>query len=305
MKILVSGASGLIGSALVSTLASDGHEILRLSHSDSDGDATTATWQPENGDFPDAQKAKLQGVEAAFHLAGENVFGRWDEDKKRAIRDSRVASTRILSEALAALSPRPRVLISASAVGYYGSRGAEALNENSAPGDDFLADVCRDWERVADAARDAGIRVAHPRFGVVLSKDGGALQKMLLPFSLGLGGPIGTGKQFFSWIALEDVIGGLRFLLENENAAGAFNFVAPEAVKNHTFVRALGRVLQRPAVVPLPASALELAFGKESAGQTLLASQRAVPEKLLAHGFEFQHSKLEDALRAILNDELD
>jgi uncharacterized protein (TIGR01777 family) len=300
MKILISGASGLIGSALVQTLENDGHEILRLSHSDSDGDASTATWQPEKGIFPDAQKAKLQGLEAAFHLAGENVFGRWDDDKKRAIRDSRVGSTHILSEALAALSPRPRVLVCASAVGYYGSRGAESLNENSAPGDDFLARVCRDWESAADPAREAGIRVAHARFGVVLNKGGGALQKMLLPFQLGLGGPMGTGKQFFSWITLEDVIGGLRFLLENENAEGAFNFAAPDAVKNHTFVRALGRVLRRPAVVPLPALALEFAFGKESADQTLLASQRAVPEKLLACGFEFQHPTLEAALRDVL-----
>lgn len=301
MKILVSGASGLIGSALVSTLQGDGHEILRLSHSDSDGDATTATWQPEKGIFADAQQAKLQGVEAAFHLAGENVFGRWNEAKKNSIRESRVRSTQLLSEALAALSPLPRVLVSASAIGYYGSRGAEALNENSASGDDFLASVCRDWESAAEPARVAGIRVVHPRFGVVLSANGGALQKMLLPFSFGLGGPIGTGKQFFSWISLEDAIGGLRFLLENENVEGAFNFVAPDAVKNHTFVRALGRVLQRPAVVPLPSFALELALGKESARQTLLASQRAVPEKLLANGFQFQHKKLEDGLQSMLS----
>ncbi len=303
MKILVSGASGLIGSALVQSFQNEGHEILRLSHSDSAGDATTATWQPEKGEFPEAQKAKLKGVEAAFHLAGENVFGRWGEAKKQSIRESRVGSTHVLSEALAALSPLPRVLISASAVGYYGSRGAEALNENSAHGDDFLANVCRDWESAAEPARAAGIRVVHPRFGVVLSQDGGALQKMLLPFSLGLGGPIGTGKQFFSWMTLEDVIGGLRFVLDNENATGAFNFVAPDAVKNHTFVRVLGRVLRRPAIMPLPAPALALTLGKESADQTLLASQRAVPEKLLASGFRFQHPKLEDALRAILTDE--
>ena len=301
MKILVSGASGLIGSALVESLEKDGHEIMRLSHSDSEGDASIATWQPAAGKFPDEQKEKLHGVEAAFHLAGENVFGRWNEEKKRAIRESRAKSTQLLSEALTALSPRPRVLISASAVGYYGSRGAEVLSESSTPGTDFLAVVCRDWERAASAARDAGIRVAHPRFGVVLSKDGGALQKMLTPFKLGLGGPIGSGKQFFSWIALDDVIGGLRFLLETETTAGAFNFVAPEPVKNHTFARALGRAVQRPALIPVPASALELALGKESANQTVLASQRAVPEKLLAAGFQFQHAKLDDALHAILN----
>lgn len=299
MKILISGASGLIGSALTKSLEADGHEVLRLSRS-APRDETSVQWQPEAGRFESSEKQKLEGVEAAFHLAGENVFGRWTDEKKAHIRNSRVQSTRLLSKALAQLPERPRVLICASAVGYYGSRGDEVLREDSMAGTGFLAEVCREWESAADIAREAGIRVIHARFGVVLSKEGGALQKMLLPFKLGLGGPIGSGRQYFSWITTDDVIGALRFALDKEKLAGAVNLVAPEPVTNREFTQTLAGVLRRPAIMPLPAFALKLALNPESANETLLASQRAIPEKLLVNGYKFQHPNLANALSTIL-----
>jgi len=227
-------------------------------------------------------------------------LGRWTNPKKIRIRESRIRSTHLLSETLAKLPTRPRVLICASAVGYYGHRGSEILREDSASGRGFLASVCREWEDSASAARDAGIRVVHARFGVVLSPHGGALQKMLLPFQLGLGGPIGSGRQFLSWISIDDTIAALRFALDNSKIEGALNVVAPAPVANRAFVETLGKVLARPALIPLPAFALKIALGKEAANETLLASQRAIPERLAAHGFQFQHPELEGALRHLL-----
>jgi len=300
MKILISGASGLIGSALSASLEADGHLVLRLSR-EASKDRDSIQWQPESGRFDIREMEKLAGVEAAFHLAGESVFGRWSDDKKTRIRDSRVRSTHLLSETLAKLPTPPRVLVCASAIGYYGHRGGELLREDSASGRGFLAGVGREWEDAADAAREAKIRTVHARFGIVLSKDGGALQKMLLPFSLGLGGPIGSGRQYLSWVGIDDVVGALRFALDHEKIEGAMNVTAPNSVTNRVFVQTLGRVLRRPAIMPLPAFALKLALGKEAATETLLASQRAIPEKLRANGFQFQQPELEKALSEILD----
>jgi uncharacterized protein (TIGR01777 family) len=302
MKILVSGATGFIGSALCASLENDGHGVLRLSRGEPKrkGDPSFVQWQPDSGRFDIAQLEKLDGIEAAIHLAGENVIGRWSEERKHRIRDSRVASTHLLCETLAHLPHRPRVLICASAIGYYGHRGSELLREDSASGKGFLAGVCREWEDAADAARGAGIRTVHARIGVVLGKDGGALQKMLLPFKLGLGGPVGSGRQYFSWITLDDLIAAFKFALRDEKISGALNLVAPNPVTNRVFAQTLGRVLRRPAVIPLPAFAARLAMGREAAGETLLISQRVLPEKLLAHHFQFEYSDLEAALRAML-----
>lgn len=305
MTILISGASGLIGSALTQSLESDGHRVLRLTRSEPSGRSSRelVSWQPEIGRFEIGEMEKLQGVEAVVHLAGESILGRWTKEKKLQIRESRVRSTQLLSEALAKLPVQPRVLISASATGFYGNRGGEILHEDSASGRGFLATVGREWESAADAARQAEIRTVHTRFGVVLTPHGGALTKMLIPFRLGLGGPIGSGRQFISWITMDDAVGALRFLLENETLEGAVNVVAPQPVTNRTFVQTLGKVLGRPAFLPLPAFALRLAFGKAAADETFLASQRAIPEKLQAAGYEFQHPQLEPALRHLLQDD--
>lgn len=299
MKVLISGANGLIGSALSKSLEADGHEILLLTRS-TPRTSLEVQWQPEENVFAPEERDKILGIEAAIHLAGEPIIGRWSSAKKARIYNSRVTSTQLLSETLAQLPQLPRVFLCASAVGYYGSCGDKILTEDSAPGDDFLAGVCRDWESAAAAARNAGIRVVHSRFGIVLSKNGGALQKMLLPFKMGLGGPLGSGNQYMSWITLPDTVQAMRFALENDAVSGALNFVAPEPVTNRAFTRALGRAVRRPAVLPLPAFALRLALGKQAANETMLASVRAIPEKLTSHGFQFQHPQLETALRQLL-----
>jgi len=299
MKVLISGANGLIGSAIVKSLEDDGHKVLRLTRS-APRNSLEVQWQPEKNVFPPEERDKIIGIDAAIHLAGEPIMGRWSEEKKKRIYESRVASTKLLSETLAGLPQLPRVFLCASAVGYYGSCGDKILTEDSAPGDDFLAEVCRDWEDAADAARNAGIRVVHTRFSIVLSTGGGALQKMLLPFKLGLGGPLGSGEQYMSWITLHDTTRAVRFALDNEAVSGALNFSAPEPVTNRAFTRALGRAVHRPAVLPLPAFALRLALGTQSANETVLASVRAIPEKLTAHGFQFQHSQIDEALRQLL-----
>jgi uncharacterized protein (TIGR01777 family) len=302
MKFLVSGASGLIGTALCAALEADGHQVLRLSRQEAKRktDKRLINWNPEDGRLDIAELEKLNGVEAVVHLAGESIIGRWTQSKKRSISESRVEGTRLLSEALAQLPKPPNVAVFASAVGYYGHLGSEVLREDSASGKGFLAGVCREWENAAHPAREAGIRTVNARLGVVLSGDGGALQKMKLPFQLGLGGPIGSGRQYISWIEIDDAVRALRFAIEEESISGALNVVAPNPVPNRTFAQTLGRVLRRPAIVPLPAFAVRLAMGKEAANETLLVSQRAVPEKLLAHGFTFQHTDLQSAMRAAL-----
>jgi uncharacterized protein len=295
--ILVSGASGLIGSALVRHLIRSGYQVSRLVRRPAG--AGEISWNPANGRL---DAADLEGIDGVVHLAGENVGVRWTQARKRRIRESRVSGTRLLSETIARLGRPPRVLISASAVGIYGDRGDEILTEASAAGDPssgFLASVSRDWETAADAARAAGVRVVHPRFGVVLSPGGGALSKMLLPFRLGLGGRVGDGSQWLSWISIDDAVGVIQHAFKTDTLRGPLNATAPDPVTNRDFTRVLGRVLRRPTPLPVPAAALRFALG-EMAEETLLASARALPAKLLQSGYQFRHPDLESALRHML-----
>jgi uncharacterized protein (TIGR01777 family) len=246
--------------------------------------------------------AALEGVDAVIHLSGENVGARWTEKRKQAIRSSRVRSTRLLSETLASLQRPPVVMVSASAVGIYGDRGDEVLTESSAAGDpgrDFLVSVTQEWERAAEPAHTAGIRVAHPRFGVVLSPAGGALGKMLPPFRLGLGGRLGSGRQWMSWISIDDAIEAVCGMLVEPRLQGPINVTAPEPVTNLDFTSTLARVLSRPAVFPVPEAALRIALGEMAKG-TILSSARAVPAKLLDAGYRFRYPGLETALRHVL-----
>ena len=296
MNILVTGARGLIGGALVPFLIADGHRVLRLVRSKAGSGPGDVAWDPPAGAI---DRAALRGLDAVVHLAGENIFGRWTAGKKARIRDSRAKPTRLLCESLAQLSPPPRVLACASAVGYYGDRGAEVLREESAPGNSFLADVCREWEAATQVATDRGIRVVNLRFGVVLTPSGGALATMLLPFRLGLGGRFGSGRQFMSWIALDDLLGVVRHALTTEALRGPVNTVAPDPITNLEFTRTLGRVLRRPTLFPVPAFAARLVMG-EMADELLLASARVEPARLLATGFRFRFPELEGALRHLL-----
>ncbi len=243
----------------------------------------------------------LEGFDAVVHLAGESIAeGRWTDEKKKRIKDSRVRGTQLLGDALANLSQPPSIFISASATGYYGDRGEELLTEESAPGNDFLADVCVEWERATDIARKSGLRTVNARFGIILDPHGGALKKMLPPFRMGIGGRLGDGKQWMSWIALADVVEALRFVLTNESVDGPINFVAPNPVRNSEFTKTLGKVLSRPTFFPIPAFGLRLLFG-EMADALLLSSQRVEPARLKAAGYEFRFGTLESALRHVLD----
>jgi uncharacterized protein (TIGR01777 family) len=295
---VVSGASGLIGSALVRRLTMQGHRVGRLVRRAA-GPGEIA-WDPAAGSL---DPATLEGADAVVHLSGENVGARWTTARKARIRSSRVASTRLLSETLAGLQRPPHVLISASAIGIYGDRGDEVLTEESPPGDpnrDFLVAVTRDWEKAAEPARVEGIRVVHPRFGVVLSPAGGALRKMLLPFRLGLGARLGSGKQWMSWISIDDAVEAVHQALVDDGLQGPVNVTAPEPLTNRDFTRTLARVLSRPALFAVPESALRLALG-EMAGGTILSSARVVPTRLLQAGYRFGHPDLESALRHVLH----
>jgi uncharacterized protein (TIGR01777 family) len=299
MRILVTGSTGLVGSKLVPTLKSKGHQVVRLVRSAPKESGAEVYWNPEQGTL-DANE--LEGIEGVVHLAGENLAeGRWTEEKKKRIRESRVKGTRLLSETLAELKQKPEALVSASAVGFYGSRGDEVLSEQSAAGDDFLADVCREWELATQAAAQAGVRVVNLRFGVILSGEGGALKKMLFPYRMGVGGKLGSGEQYMSWIAIDDAVGAIEHALADNALRGPVNVVAPDAVTNYEFTKTLGRVLSRPTIFPVPAFAARLAFG-EMADATLLASQRAEPVRLKESGFVFKYPELEGALRRVLND---
>jgi len=294
VRVLVSGATGLVGKGLTAALEAAGHEVLRLVRRAKGADAHTVGFDIENGAI---ESEKLEGVDAVVHLAGEGISSqRWTEEFKQKIRDSRVKGTRLLTDALCKLQTPPKTLVCASAVGYYGSRGDEALDEDSGPGDDFLATVCVEWEDAARKAADCGIRVVSTRIGVVLSSDGGALGQMLPPFRLGGGGVMGDGEHYMSWIAHVDLIKAIIFLLENESLSGPINCVSPAPVTNRVFTKTLGRVLMRPTFVPLPASIIKMTFG-EMGQALLLASQRATPKKLLNAGFEFDFPDLEEALR--------
>jgi uncharacterized protein len=298
LTVAITGASGLIGNALVASLRADGHRVRRVTRSATTDGGQHISWNPETRTL---DPRALDGVDAVVHLAGENVGERWTPERKRRIRESRINGTQLISAVAAQAEPRPRVLVSASAVGIYGNRGDEILDESSDPGgaDDFLAQVGREWEAATEPAERHGIRVARLRFGVVLSEDGGALQRMLTPFRLGVGGKLGSGRQWMSWVSLHDVVAAIRFAITDSSISGAVNVVAPHPVTNAEFTRTLGRVLGRPTVFAVPATALRIAFG-EMADATLLASQRAAPRRLLEAGFRFLHPDLEQALRSEL-----
>ena len=298
MRILVSGSSGLVGSALLPALRSSGHDVARMVRGEAGpphpGDVA---WDVTTGHIAEN---KLEGFDAVVHLAGKGIAsGRWTAAMKDEIRRSRIDGTQILSRALAKLQRPPRVVVQASAVGYYGDRGDETLTESSPRGQGFLPAVCVGWEAAMEPAEARGVRVAFLRFGVILSGRGGALEKMLPPFKLGLGGPIGDGRQFMSWIALDDVVGVVRHALATEALSGPVNVVAPQSVTNREFTQTLGRVLGRPTVLPMPKALARLVFG-EMADALLLSSQRVVPERLRATGYAFQFPELEPALRHVL-----
>jgi uncharacterized protein (TIGR01777 family) len=297
MNILVSGSSGLVGSALLPFLAREGDTVTRLVRSAPAAGEKAIPWDPEKGQL---SAAALEGFDAVVHLAGENIAsGRWTAARKARIRDSRVKGTGLLGETLARLERPPRVLVSASGVGYYGSRGDEVLTEESSLGTGFLAEVCRDWEGATAPVAQRGIRVAIVRFGVIFSAHGGALPKMLMPFRLGAGGRVGDGRQYLSWVTLDDVIGAIHHALTTEALQGPVNVVAPQPVTNAEFTKTAGRVLRRPTLFPLPAFAARLMFG-EMADELLLASQRARPVRLLDTHYAFRFPDLEGALGHLL-----
>ncbi len=299
MKILVSGASGLVGRKLVPALRGAGHEVVRLVREKRQTrDKDAAFWDPIAGQI---DPAAVVGCQAAVNLSGESIAsGRWTANRKRAIHDSRLWATSTIAGALAGIEPCPRVLVSASAIGYYGSRGDEQLDETSATGSgDFLSGVCRDWEAATQSAADAGVRVVCMRFGVILSAQGGALRTMLTPFKLGLGGKIGSGQQYMSWIAIDDVIGAILHCLNTDALSGPVNFVAPEPATNAEFTKVLGKVLSRPTLFPMPAVAAKMVFG-QMGEELLLASQRVQPSRLLETGYVFKYPQLAGALRHVL-----
>lgn len=298
MKVLIGGSSGFIGGRLVAHLRSAGYDVVRLKRAVASPDDPAILWQPDSGKL---NPADLAGVDAIVNLAGENLMaGRWSAERKAAIRDSRVLSTKLFAETISKIDPRPRVLINASAIGIYGDRGVEPLDETSPPGAGFLAEVCKQWEAATETAERAGVRVVLARFGIVLDPGGGALAKMLPLFRGGMGGPVGGGKQYVSWIALDDAVAAFHFFIKRGDLAGAFNLVAPNPLTQAEFAAELGRALHRPAVVHTPAFAVKLALG-EMAGQTVLAGARVFPRRLMASGFEFGAPDLKTAFETFFS----
>ena len=296
MRVAVTGSSGLIGQALCERLRQAGHTVIRMVRSPSAQAEDTCYWNPE---LREIDEPRLAEAEAVVQLAGESVDGRWTLEKQRRIRESRVAGTRFLCECLAAQPTPPKALVCASAIGLYGNRGSEELTEPSGSGNGFLAEVVRDWEAAVEPLRNAETRIVQFRLGVVLDPSGGALAKMLLPFRMGLGGKLGSGAQFWSWVSLRDVTRAFTQALGSESWSGACNLTAPNPVTNLEFTRTLGRVLHRPTMFPVPEFALKLLFGEMAEG-TILASLRVLPERLQTSGFTFEDSKLEPTLRALL-----
>jgi uncharacterized protein (TIGR01777 family) len=296
MDVVVTGASGLIGSALKSELEGAGHRLVPMTRS-TGGDGIR--WDPDAGVI---DSGGLEGVGAVVHLAGEGIGNkRWNDEQKAKIRDSRVRGTTLLAETLAKLSKPPKVLLSGSAVGFYGDRGDEVLTESSRPGGGFLADLCVAWEAAAGPAKEAGIRVSHLRTGIVLAGSGGVLPKMLTPFKLGVGGKLGSGSQWMSWVAIEDEVGAIVHLLGDDAPAGPVNLTAPNPVTNGDFTKALGKALGRPTVLPVPKFGLKTLLGPEMADELLLASQRALPTRLLDSGYVFKHPELAVTLQVALS----
>ncbi len=297
MDVLVSGSTGLIGTALGRALAERGHRVVRLVRSGGGG-AGAVRWDPSAGTI---EAERLEGIDAVVHLAGESIAeGRWTAQKKNRILESRRQGTGLLARTIAGLRTPPQVMVSTSAVGYYGDRGNELLSETSPPGDLFLSRVCVEWEKAADPAREGGIRVVHPRIGIVLSTEGGALKTTLPIFKLGLGGKIGSGRQYWPWITLDDVVGAMIHAIDDESLSGPVNVGAPDPSTNAEFTKVLGRVLNRPTVFPLPAPVARLMLG-EVADELLLPSARMEPAKLKETGYEYRHPELEGAFRHLLN----
>jgi uncharacterized protein (TIGR01777 family) len=288
MNILITGVSGLIGSKLKAFLIEKGHTVIpfRLRSASTENELT--------------QVLNTQTIEAVIHLAGESVASRWTKDKMDKIKNSRLNGTKILCQALANTNQRPKVLIGASAIGYYGSRGNETLDEKSTKGTGFLADLAQQWELVENEAIALGIRVVNLRIGIVLSKDGGALAKMLLPFKMGAGGEIGDGQQYMSWVDINDVIGAIYHILNNPSLTGPVNTVAPYPVTNKEFTKTLGKVLNRPTLIPVPSFALRTLFGT-MADELLLSGQKVMPSKLHASDYKFEYGNLESSLKHVLN----
>ncbi|MEW6157290.1 MAG: TIGR01777 family oxidoreductase [Verrucomicrobiota bacterium] len=294
MKILITGASGLVGSALTRHFETSGHQILRAVRHEPRHDCEIE-WHPNKGAL---NPASLESLDTVIHLAGENIAAhRWSARQKQKIRESRVKGTHLLAETLARLSHPPATLLCASAIGYYGDRGEERLTEQSQSGTGFLAEVCRQWENATQAARQKGVRVVQMRFAMILSRRGGALPKMLTPFRFGFGGPAGNGRQFWSWIAIDDLVGAIEHLLAHPELSGPFNFSSPEPVRSREFARTLGKALHRPAWFPAPAFVLRLVLG-EMADGLLLSSARVHPERLIESGYQFKYSKVDQALCA-------
>jgi uncharacterized protein (TIGR01777 family) len=295
MTIAISGSSGLIGSALVHALSAEGHAIKHLVRRDARSDMEVS-WNPTRDEI---DAARLNGVDAVINLAGETLDQRWTDDVKKQIRESRVRGTQLLARTIASLTVKPRVMISGSAIGIYGDRGDELLDESSTLGDGFLASVCREWEAATKSAEDAGVRVVHARTGIVLAKEGGALPRMATPFKFGVGGRLGSGQQWMSWIALADVVGAIRHALTHDATRGPMNLVAPNPVRNEEMTQALSRELHRPALFAVPRFALKIVVG-EMADAAVLASQRVAPTALRSTGYRFALPMLEQALAAIL-----
>ncbi|TVP67234.1 MAG: TIGR01777 family protein [Nitriliruptor sp.] len=299
-RYAITGSSGLIGEALIASLTADGHTVQRVVRDGSKAGPDDVVWDLSARSI---QAEKLEGVDVVVHLAGEPIGdSRWTDETKRRIRDSREVGTRLIAEAIAGLSSGPKVFLSSSAVGYYGDRGDELLTEDSSAGDDFLAEVCVAWEAAAQPAVDAGIRTIHPRTGVVIAEGGPLIEKIDLPFRLGVGGRVGNGYQYVPWISLVDEVRALRFLAEHDELSGPVNLVGPEPVTNRELTKALGQVLHRPTVLPIPPFAIRLLYGEM--GVTLATtSNRVVPQRLLEAGFTFTHTTLVAALEAALLDE--
>ncbi|HEV8131545.1 MAG TPA: TIGR01777 family oxidoreductase [Acidobacteriota bacterium] len=297
MEIGIAGSTGLVGSELVKALKNKGHKVRRLVRSENEVGTENVLWSPRQGV---RELHRLEGIDGLVNLAGENIAsGRWTRSRKKEIYRSRVESTRLLVDRVGRLQKKPSVFVNASAIGYYGGRSDEILDEKSSPGEGFLTDVCLAWESEARRARDKGMRAVFTRFGVILSAKGGALAKMLPIFRLGAGGRLGSGKQWMSWIAISDAVGAIIYTLENSELQGPVNVVSPNPVQNETFTKTLGRVLGRPAIFPAPAFALKLALG-QMAQELLLASQRVVPRELERTSFQFSYPELEPALREVL-----